>query len=187
MATNPLLFMKVGAIGSAPNGFYPELAHTFGAVTHDTAQSAKDLNLANAYSPMRALKIRKETQARAIASLAAGHNTFYDGYLNRAEFRRELAAEALAVQPDARIVILALKDTTRNLRKARIVEKYDCGDAETLPPRAKRDLERSDDMINNMQWPSSRENPLNLDGRQNTGVLLCNIFEHIHEISRAKQ
>lgn len=187
MSSSPLLFIKVGAIGSAPNGFYPELARTFGAVTHDTAQSAKDLDLGNNYSRTRAVKIRQETQARTLASLAVGHNTFYDGYLNHANHRKELVAEALSANPDTQIVILALKDTTRKLRLARIIEKYDCAGAETLPPRARRDLDRSNDMIANAQWPSPQENPLNLDGRLDTATLLGVISRHVQEIPRLEQ
>lgn len=187
MTSNPLLFMKTGTIGSAPIGFYADLSHAYEADYHATAQTARDLDLQGMRGSESASRIRRETQARVIASLVSGRSATYEGFLNRRHFREELVHKAIEQRPDTQVVLLAITETSRKLRLARIVERHDCADADTLPWEARRDLDRSDAMMRTIERPGPEENPLILDGSLPTPELLKIVDAHIAQTSQQSQ
>lgn len=94
----PLVFMKTGVEGAEPLGFYQAVAQAYDADLHSTDGIRLELSDEGTINFNRSmtLAVREETEWRTAASVAAGRNVVYDGFLNtfdRREDVRGLAAE----------------------------------------------------------------------------------------------
>ena len=94
----PLVFMKTGVEGAEPLGFYQAVAQAYRADLHSTDAVRLELSDAGTINFSRGMTraVREETERRTAASVSAGRNVVYDGFLNtfdRREDVRGLAAE----------------------------------------------------------------------------------------------